>query len=439
MYITKKHLPRRTFLRGAGYAIALPLLDAMIPAATALAKTAASPAKPYMGFFYLPHGQIMGSWTPKTEGANYELSEILEPFAPFKKQLTVISGLGNKPAVSSAVHAITPGTWLSCVPPKRSTSPHGGVTVDQIAAQHIGQDTPLPSLEVATEEKGGSSACDGTYGCSFGNTIAFRTPTSPLPMEYNPRKLFVRLFGEGDNAAERAQIKQDNKSILDMAMSEASTLKSQLGAGDRQKVDSYLDTVRELERRVKTAQNHDMSNVKLPELPSGIPSFDDHLKLNFDMIAIAYQTNLTRIATFMMAAEVSSHVYADLGIQEAFHPLSHHGNNPEKMAKLVKIQRYHTGVFAKFLERLSKTPDGDGSLLDHSIFLYGGNMSNSNLHNHFPLPTAVIGGGCGKLKGGQHVRYKDHTPLANLMVTLLDRAGVPTEGVGNSNGVMTEI
>ena len=438
MYITKKHLPRRTFLKGAGFTIALPLLDAMIPAGTALAKTAAQP-KPYMGFFYLPHGQIMDSWTPKTEGTDFELMPIMKPIEAFKDKLTVVSGLANKPAISSAVHAITPGTWLSCVPPKRSTSPHGGVTIDQIAAQHISQDTPLPSLEVATEEKGGSSACDGTYGCSFGTTIAFRTPTTPMPMEFNPRKVFERLFGQGDSAQERAAITRDNHSILDMAMSDAASLKGQLGAGDRQMVDNYLDTVRELERRVKTTEKQDMSKFNLPKLPAGLPTFDDHLRLNFDMIAIAYQAGLSRIATFMMAAEVSSHAYIDLGISEAFHPLSHHGNNPQKMARLVKIQSYHMGVFKDFLDRLAKTQDGDGSLLDHSILLYGGNMSNSNLHNHVDLPLMVVGGGNGKLKGGQHLRYKEDTPLANLMVTLLDRAGVPTEGIGNSDGVLSEI
>ena len=438
MYITKKHLPRRTFLRGAGFTLALPLLDAMIPAATALAKTAANP-RPYMGFFYLPHGQIMDKWTPKTDGADFELPEILEPLAPFKKQLTIVSGLGNKPAVSSAVHAITPGTWLSCVPPKRSTAPHGGVTIDQIAAQHIGQDTPLPSLEVATEEKGGSAACDGTYGCSYGTTISFRTPTTPLPMEYNPRKLFERLFGQGDTPEERAAIAQDNRSILDMAMSEASSLKAELGPRDRTMVDGYLDTVRELERRVKMSEESDLSKMDLPDLPSGIPSFDEHLKLMYDMIAIAYQANLTRIATYMLAAEVSNHAYTDLGISEAFHPLSHHGNNPNKIAQLVKIQRYNMEVFARFLDKLAKTPDGDGSILDHAIFMYGGNMSNSNLHDHDPLPTAVVGGGCGKIKGNQHLRYPDQTPLANLLVTLLDRAGVPTEGVGNSNGALSEV
>ncbi len=433
MYITKKHLPRRTFLKGAGFTIALPLLDAMIPAGTALAKTAAQP-KPYMGFFYLPHGQIMDSWTPKTEGTDFELMPIMKPIEAFKDKLTVVSGLANKPAISSAVHAITPGTWLSCTPPKRSTSPHGGVTIDQIAAQHISQDTPLPSLEVATEEKGGSSACDGTYGCSFGTTIAFRTPTTPMPMEFNPRKVFERLFGQGDSAQERAAITRDNHSILDMAMSEAASLKSELGPGDKQMVDNYLDTVRELERRIKMSEDSDLSKMKLPDLPAGIPTFDQHVNLMFDMIAIAYQANLTRVATFMMAAEVSNHAYNDLGISEAFHPLSHHGNNPGKMAQLVKIQTYHMGVFAKFLDRLSKTPDGDGSILDHSVFLYGGNMSNSNLHNHVDLPTIVVGGGNGKIKGGQHIRVKEDLPLANLMVALLDKVGVPTEGVGDSTG-----
>jgi hypothetical protein len=438
MFITKKHLSRRTLLRGVGATVALPLLDAMIPASTALANTAAAP-RPRLGFFYLPHGFIMDRFTPSAVGKDFELSPILESLAPFKSHLTIVSGLDNKPASSSAVHAITPGTWLSAVPPAKSHAPQGGVSIDQIAARHIGQDTTLPSLEVATEPKGGSAACDGTYGCNFGNTIAFRTESNPLPMEYNPRKLFRKLFGQGDSAAERAAIANDYRSVLDMVMAESAALKTRLGARDQAVLDSYLESVREIERRVAKADEGDVSKLKLPTLPAGMPDFDGRVRLMFDMIALAYQANLTRIVTYMMAAEVSNQAYTHLEIPDAFHPLSHHNNDPRQIEKLVKLQRYHTAVFADFLKKLAATPDGEGSMLDNSILLYGSNMSDGNRHNNFPLPAAVLGRGCGRIKGNQHLKYPDRTPHANLLATLLDRAGVRVESVGNSTGQFPEV
>jgi hypothetical protein len=438
MFITKKHLSRRTVLRGLGVSIALPLLDAMIPAHTALAKTAAK-GKPRMGFFYLPHGAVMSEWTPKGEGTQFEFSRILKPLEPFRSQLTVVSGLGNKPADSNATHAITPGTWLSAVPPKKSNAPVGGVTIDQMAARHIGQETPLPSIEVAVTERGGSAACNGTYGCGHGNTLSFHTPTTPLPMEADPRKLFNKLFGEGDSAAERAALARDFGSILDMVMDDANALNRRLGERDRAMLGQYLESVREIERRVQKMQANDISKLKLPELPVGTPEFDKQLRLMYDMVALAYEANITRVATFMLDAEVSNLAYPHLGISDAFHPLSHHANRPAALEKLVKIQRYHTEVFASFLSRLAKTPDGEGSLLDNAILLYGSNMSNSDRHDHFPLPLAVVGGGCGSCKGGQHLKYPDRTPIANLLLTLLDRAGVPADKVGDSTGRFTEI
>src|SRR5688572_17617662 len=438
MFITRKHLSRRTVLRGLGVSIGLPLLDAMIPARTALAKTAAK-GKPRMGFFYLPHGAVMSEWTPKGEGTQFELSRILQPLEPFRSQLTVVSGLGNKPAESNATHAITPGTWLSAVPPKKSNAPVGGVTIDQIAAQHIGQETPLPSIEVGVTERGGAAACNGTYGCGHGNTISFRTPTTPLPMEADPRKLFNKLFGEGDSAAERETLARDFGSILDMVMDDANVLNRRLGERDRAMLGQYLESVREIERRVQKMQANDISKLKLPELPVGTPEFDKQLRLMYDMVALAYEANITRVATFMLDAEVSNLAYPHLGISDAFHPLSHHANRPAALEKLVKIQRYHTEVFASFLSRLAKTPDGEGSLLDNAILLYGSNMSNSDRHDHFPLPLAVVGGGCGSCKGGQHLKYPDRTPIANLLLTLLDRAGVPAERVGDSTGRFSEI
>jgi hypothetical protein len=448
MFITKKHLSRRTLLRAGGAAIGLPLLNAMIPAATALAQTAAAP-KPRMGFFYLPHGAIMSNtthgaemnrWTPDGKGRDFDFKPILEPFKPLQKYLTVVSGLGNKPGESSAVHAIVPATWLSAVHPRQSHAPFGGVTIDQVAARHIGQDTPLPSLEVATEEEGGGAACDGTYGCSYGRTISFRTPTTPLPMEFDPRKAFEKIFGRGNNADQRKAVANDYLSLLDMVNAEATSLKKTLGAEDRVLVSDYLDSVREIERRVSLLGQRDLSKIDLPEVPVALPNFDEHLRLMFDLIVAAFQADMTRIASYMMAAEVSNQSYAHIGIPDAFHPLSHHAESKPAMEKLVLVQKYHTQVFAEFLQKLEKIPDGDGgSVLDSSIFLYGSNMSNSNSHNQFPLPTLVFGHGAGKIKGNQHLVYPDHTPLANLLFTLLLRAGVPVDKVGDSLGELAEV
>ena len=436
MFVTKKHLSRRAVLRGLGVTVALPLLDAMIPARTALAHTAGKPM-PKLAFVYFPHGAIMNRWTPAAEGKNFELSPLLAPLAPFKNQVTVVSGLENKHA-SGPTHAITPGTWLSGVSPRISHDPYGGVTADQIAAEHIGQDTPLPSLEVSTEEAVGGGACDRNYGCSYGGTISFRTPSTPLPMEADPRKLFERLFGQGDTAQERKAISRQYSSILDLVTQEAADLQKTLDAPDRAKLGDYLESVREIERRVQKMEAQDLSSLDLPEVPVGT-TFDQRLNLMFDMIALAYQANLTRVFTYMMAGEGSNVTYNHIGVSDAFHPLSHHQNDKSRKDRLVKIQTYHSQAFAKFLTKLAAMPDGDGSVLDHSILLYGSNMSNSNAHDEFPLPTIVVGGGAGKMKGGQHLKYEDKTPLANLLLTLLDRAGVPVEKVGNSTQVFSEI
>jgi hypothetical protein len=447
MFITKKHLSRRTLLRAGGASIGLPLLGAMVPAATALAQTAAV-TRPRMAFFYLPHGAIMdntrfgkelNAWTPDIEGGDFDLKPILEPLAPFKKYLTVVSGLGNRPADSPTVHAITPGTWLSCVTPQQGQSPHGGVTADQVAARYIGQETPLPSIEVATEEGGGGAACDNTYGCSYSSTISFRTPSTPLPMEFDPRKAFEKIFGRGTTPEERRTISSEYESLLDMVTGEVADLKRQLGVADRAIIDDYLDSVREIERRVEILGKQDFSKASLPDVPVSMPDFDAHLRLMFDMIAAAFQADMTRIATFMMAAEVSNMPYNHVGVPDAFHPLSHHAENRVSIEKLVIVQRYHSEVFAGFLEKLAAMPDGDaGSVLDSSIFLYGGNMSNSNKHDHFPLPTLVVGRGHG-IRGDQHLRYPDRTPIANLLLTLLHRAGASVESIGDSTGELAEV
>jgi hypothetical protein len=380
----------------------------------------------------------MEAWTPATQGTGFELSPILKPLAAFQKQLTIVSQLQNKGAIAPPVHALQPGTWLSCVLPEMGQDPHGGITADQIAAAHIGQDTPLPSIEVATEGRGGSGACDRSYGCSYGNTISFRTPTTPLPMESDPKKLFERLFGQGDTAQERKAIAKQYSSILDLVSQEASDLQRSLDGPDRARLGDYLESVREIERRVQKMDAQDLTSLDLPDVPVG-PNFDQRLNLMFDMIALAYQANLTRVFTYMMAGEGSNVTYNHIGVSDAFHPLSHHQNDKAKKDRLIKIQTYHTQVFAKFLDKLSKMPDGDGSVLDHSILLYGSNMSNSNAHDEYPLPTIVVGGGAGKVKGNQHLKYPDKTPLANLLQTLLDRAGVPVEKFGDSTGIFSEV
>ena len=439
MFITKKHLPRRTFLGGVGAAIALPFLESMIPAGTALAQTAAR-AGLRMGFIYFPHGAIMDRWTPATEGADFQMPEILQPLEPFRDYLTVVSGLDNRPASQPPVHALQPGTWLSCVEPRRSQDPYGGVTIDQMAAEHLGQDTPFPSLEIATEARGGGGGCDRNYGCSYSGTISFRTPSTPLPMETNPRKLFQRLFGQGDTPEERANLARQYSSVLDVVAEESADLQRRLGSGDRARLNDYLDTVREIERRIQKMEEQDLSSLDLPDAPLGVPdAFDEHLNLMFDLTALAWQANLTRIFSMMMTAEASNMTYNHIGVSDAFHPLSHHQNDRAKMDRLVEIQTYHTRVVAGFVSKLAEMPDGDGSMLDHSIILYGSNMSNSNAHNEFPLPSAVVGKGGGRIRGNQHLVYPDHTPLANLLLTLMDRAGVPVDSVGDSTGQISEL
>jgi hypothetical protein len=439
MFITKKYLSRRTVLRGIGATVALPLLDAMIPARTALAQTAAAP-KPHLGFIYFPHGAVMNQWTPTAEGAGFEFTPILKALEPHRKYVTVVSGLENKPAISNAVHAIMPGTWLSCVHPRETADPYGGVTADQIAAKYIGQDTPLPSLEVATEAGGKGGACDRNYGCSYAGTVAFRTPSTPLPMEANPRALFQRLFGQGDTDAERSTLSKQYASILDVVQAEAGELRSSLGPQDKAMLGDYLDSVRELERRVQKLEAGNATKIELPPAPAGMPEkFDEHLNLMFDLVALSWQANLTRIFSMMMVGEATNMTYNHIGIADAFHPLSHHQNEPAKIERLSKIQIYHTQVFAKFVAKLAAMPNGDGSMLDHSILLYGSNMSNSNLHDNYPLPSALVGGGWGKIKGNQHLKYPDRTPLANLLLTVLDRAGVPEAAIGDSNAKFTEV
>ena len=443
MFITKKHLSRRTFLRGAGVAMGLPLLESMVPARTLLAQTAANPS-PRLGFIYVPHGAVMAQWTPTTEGSGFEFPRILKPLEPFRDQLNVVSGLGHKAADTTAVHSLSPTTWLSGVRPKptQGMDAYAGVTADQIAAAEIGQRTMLPSMELATEDHSGLiGACDRDYGCIYMNTLSWRTPTTPLPMEINPRKVFERMFGQGANAAERLAHARQDRSILDAITGQAADLQRRLGANDRATVGQYLENVREIERRIQLSGQEDVrADLALPVPPAGIPfSYEEHIALMYDLLTLAYQVNITRVFTFMVAREVSNRTYPQVGVPDGHHAVSHHQNRPDKIEKNVKIQQYQVGLFAHFLEKLGSTPDGDGSLLDHSILLYGSNMSNSNAHDHFPLPNLVIGGASGRLKGGRHLKYPDHTPMSNLLLTLLDKSGVRTDTLGDSTGSLVSL
>jgi hypothetical protein len=443
VFVTKKHLPRRTFLKGVGVSLALPLLDSMVPARTLLAQTAARPL-PRLGFVYIPHGAIMDKWTPATEGAGFEFTPILKPLEPYRDYVNVVSGLGHRAADTTAVHSLSPTTWLSGVRPKatQGVDAYAGVTADQIAAQQIGQDNVLPSMELATEDHSGLiGSCDRDYGCIYMNTLSWRTPTTPMPMEINPRKVFERMFGQGGSATERLARIQEDRSILDAITKDVASLQLQLGASDRQMMTQYLENVREIERRIQRAeQSQGDEDLLLPARPAGVPfDYEEHIKLMYDLMTLAYQADVTRVITFMVSREVSNRTYPQVGVTDGHHAISHHQNRAEKMEKNVRIQTYNIGQFGYFLEKLKSTPDGDGSLLDHSVLLYGSNMSNSNAHDHFPLPNLVIGGAAGRMKGGRHLRYTDRTPMTNLLVTMLDKVGVKQESLGDSSGMLVNL
>ena len=445
MFITKKHMNRRAVLKAAGVTLGLPFLDAMVPASTALAQTAAVP-KLRTGFFYLPHGAIMSNtahgaaadkWTPSGTGANFKLSQILASLEPYKKYVSSFGNLENA-ATAGSVHAFTPATWLSATRPDLgSARAHMATTLDQVIAKLISQDTPLPSLEVSSETIVQSAAgSGGSY-----STLSFRDADSPLPMESNPHKVFLQLFGEGDTPQERASISRQTSSLLDLILDDTKSLQRKLGRKDKAVLDGYLESVREIERRTQKAGAKDLSAVKVPEAPVGeLEDFPEQVKLMFDLIAITYQADLTRVASYIMVAEGTNRTYNHIGVPDSFHPVSHHANDLERINKLVKIQTWHVEKFAEFLAKLAGTPDGQGTLLDHSIFLYGSNMSNSDLHNNYPEPNIVVGGGAGRMKlGGQHIVLPERTPIANLHLTLLQKVGVERDKFGDSSGTITGI
>ena len=443
MFITKKHLSRRTVLKGAGVAVALPFLDAMVPAATAQAKTAAA-GNLHAGFFYIPHGAIMYNtvhgpamdrWTAIGSGADFKLNAIMQPLEPFKNYVSSVGHLENA-ASAGSVHTLNPATWLSCTRPGQGTGASLAPTIDQIIAKKIGQGTRLPSLELSSETTVQQAAGNG----GFYTTLSFRDASSPLPMEHNPKKVFNQLFGE-TTPKERVEIARQTDSLLDLILDGTKALQNRLGAGDRTTLDGYLESVREIERRTQLIAAQDTSHMKIPERPVGVlDDFDKQVDLLFDLAVLAYQADLTRVVSYIMVAEGTNQTYNHIGIPDSFHPVSHHANDLERINKLVKIQTWHMNRFAAFLKKMAETPDGDGSLLDHSIFLYGSNMGNSDQHGNYPIPTVIVGGGNGKMKlGGQFIDMPERTPLANMNLTLLNKFGIEQDKFADSTGMISAL
>jgi uncharacterized protein DUF1552 len=438
MFITKKHLSRRTFLNGVGVTMALPLLESMLPAATALAQTAAK-GRTRLGCIYVPHGATMDKWTPATDGAGFELSEILQPLKPFRDRVNIISDLSHPQAYgggsATSNHNRSAATFLSGAHAESGPRAHLGVTVDQLAAQHIGQDTPMPSLELMIES---SSLSCGDLSCAYRDTISWQGPTSPLPMQNDPQVVFERLFGDGSTDAERLARRQQSVSLLDSVLGEAATLQRRLPAGDRSRVDQYLNDVREIERRIEKAAKQASADLTLPDAPVGAPKdVEAHIKLMIDLQVLAWQADITRVTTLLIAKELSNAVYPKSGVRDAFHILSHHSNIRENQDRFAVLNRYHVGLLAYLLDKLQKTPDGDGTLLDHSMVLYGSAMGDGNQHNHYPLPIVLAGGASGQLKGGRHIRNTPETTMSNLLLAMLDKLGIPTEKFGDSTGMVS--
>ena len=448
MIITRKAIDRRTVLRGVGAAITLPLLDSMVPALTALGRTAAKPIRRF-GAVYVPNGIVMKNWTPLGEGPAFEFTPTLQPLEPFRDWVLVLSGLNSKPPVALGLaaagpHARASTRFLTDVPPKYTTGSEieAGISVDQLAARELGQQTQFASLELGLESAESVGDCDLGYSCAYTNTISWRSATTPLPTETNPRVVFERLFGDTrttDPTVRAARIRSE-RSILDSVREKIAARQRELGPRDRGKLNEYLEAVRDVERRVQKAEQQSDLELTAVEQPAGIPTkFEDHAKLMFDLQVLAYQSDLTRVITFMIGRELSGRTYPQLGVPDAHHPISHHQNSPDKLEKLGKIDVHHMTLFAYFLERLRMTPDGDGSLLDHVMIIYGAGMSDGNQHAPGNLPILLAGGGGGRLKGGQHVQYREETPLANLHVTILDKLGVPVERLGDSTGELTDL
>jgi hypothetical protein len=441
MIVTKLSLPRRTFLRGLGATLGLPLLEAMVPAFTALART---PAKgvPRLAFFYVPNGIQLVNFHPKGEGTDFEITPILSPLAPFKDRMVLVAGLANSTAdpldVGSGSHARASAVWLNGVRPKRTEGAdfQAGTTIDQLAARSLGKDTPLSSLQLALEPSFVVGNCEGGYSCAYVNTMSWQTPTMPLPMETNPHVVFERLFGDGSGGRARLEQMRKDRSILDAVKEDMVRLQRILGPRDRSTVTEYLDSVRDVEQRLqKTAQRTDPSTEAAIDAPLGIPdSFDEHARLLLDLQLLAYQADITRVVTFQIARELSVRSYPFVGVAEAHHDISHHANNPERMAKNTKINTYHMSLFAHLVEKMHATQDGDGTLLDHAMMLYGSGMGDGDLHRHHDLPLVIVGGGCGQLQGGRRLKYPIDTPMMNLGLGMLEKVGVEIDRIGDSTG-----
>jgi hypothetical protein len=434
-FITRKHLSRRTFLRGSGIAISLPFLESMVPALTPLANAAARP-KTRLSCIYFPHGATMDKWTPAATGTGFAFTEILKPLEPFRDRINIISGLGLPLAYGTdgsagANHTRSSAVFTSGSHVETGSQSKLGTTVDQIAAQHIGQDTPLPSLEMCIED--GGLNCGAGFSCAYRNTISWQSPTAPLPMENNPQVVFERLFGDGSTDEERRARRQQSRSLLDSVTAEVSSLQRALPASDRTRMDQYLTDVREIERRIQKAEHQVTSDLKVPAAPVGIPTdFERHIKLMFDLQVLAWQADITRVSTFMLAKEVSNAVYPNSGVRDPFHNLSHHSNSRENMDRFAVLNRYHVSMLAYLIGKLKATPDGDGNLLDHSMVLYGSGISDGNQHNHDPIPVVLAGGASGRLQGGRHLRFKEKTTLSNLLLSMLDKMEVRVDSFGDS-------
>ena len=438
-FITKKHLSRRTFLRGTGVTLALPLLESMVPARTALAQTAAVP-KTRMGCIYIPHGATMDKWTPATEGAGFAFSEILQPLEPFRDRVCVVSDLAHAAVApwsgedtgGAENHVRAAAVFLSGAHPVKKNEAYVGATVDQVAARHVGQDTPLPSIELSLEPLN-LSCGDAGFTCAYRNTLSWKSATLPLPMENNPQLVFERLFGDGSTDAQRLERRRQSQSLLDSIARQVPSLEKDLPAGDRRRLRDYLDEVREIERRVQQFDTKLSGDLDLPEAPVGIPrDFEEHIQLMFDLQVLAYKAEITRISTLMLARENSNAVYQGSGVREGFHNASHHSNERANMDQFAVINQYHVRTLTHFLEKLRATPDGDGTLLDHSLILYGSSLSDGNEHNFDPLPIVLAGGASGRLRGGRHLRNPAHTPMANLLLTMLHTMGARVESIGDS-------
>jgi hypothetical protein len=432
--LTGKHLSRRTFLRGAGVTLALPFLDSMLPAGTLFGQAPARPTR--FAAIYFPHGAIMPKWTPAAEGANFELTEILQPLKAFHSRINVISDLECALAYGSgatANHNRSAAAYLSGAFAKVGARPELGVTVDQVIAQKIGQDTPLPSLELMIEEA--SVNCGDGLSCAYRDTISWQGSNSPLPMENNPQVVFERLFGDGNTAAERDARRAQSISLLDSVLGEASSLQRTLPASDRSRLDQYLTDVREIERRIQKAGQALSAELPVPPAPTGVPSdIEEHIRLMLDLQTLAWQADITRVSTLLLAKELSGAVYPKSNIRDAFHTLSHHSNIQANKDRFAILNTYHVALLSYFLDKLQSTPDGDGTLLDHSMVLYGSGMSDGNQHNHTDLPIILAGGASGRLQGGRHIRNPKRTPMANLLLAILDKMQVPAEKFGDATG-----